>query len=125
MQTTVSGLTKYDPSSNTGSPLTGDATSTQVMGALTSAFIGVVPGATPQSPGLAGVSIDRNGAFTFDRTKFLAAFDANPQGVSRLFAQGGTSDNANVQFTSAGDPPSPAPITWSSPRPPRRAPTSG
>ena len=103
VQTTVSGLTKYDPSSNTGSPLTGDATSTQVMGALTSAFIGVVPGATPQSPGLAGVSIDGTGKFTFDRTKFLAAFDANPQGVSKLFAQGGTSDNTNVQFTSAGD----------------------
>lgn len=103
VQTTVSGLTKYDPSSNTGAPLTGNATSTHLMGALTSAFIGVVPGATPQSPGLAGVSIDRNGAFTFDRTKFLAAFAANPQGVSKLFAQGGSSDNANVQFTSAGD----------------------
>ena len=72
---------------------------TQLMGALTSAFIGVVPGATPQSPGLAGVSIDGTGAFTFDRTKFVAAFDANPQGVSRLFAQGGSSDNPNVTFT--------------------------
>jgi len=103
VQTTVAGLTKYDPSSNTGSPLTGDATSTQLMGALTSAFIGIVPGANPQSPGLAGVSIDGTGAFTFDRTKFLAAFDANPQGVTALFAQGGSSDNANVKFTSAGD----------------------
>jgi flagellar hook-associated protein 2 len=51
VQTTVDGLTKYDPSSNTASPLTGDATASQLMGALTSAFIGVVPGATPQSPG--------------------------------------------------------------------------
>ena len=64
------------------------------MGALTSAFIGAVPGANPQSPGLAGVSIDGTGKFTFDRTKFLAAFDADPQGVTKLFAQGGSSDNA-------------------------------
>jgi flagellar hook-associated protein 2 len=103
VQSTISGLTKYDPSSNTASPLTGNATATQLMGALTSGFIGAVAGATPQSPGLAGVSIDRTGKFTFDRTKFLAAFDANPQGVSKLFAQGGSSDNNNVQFTSAGD----------------------
>lgn len=101
--TTVAGLTKYDPASNSGSPLTGDATSTQLMSSLTSAFIGVVPGANPASPGLAGVSIDGNGQFTFDRAKFLAAFDADPSGVTKLFAQGGTADNANVQFTSAGD----------------------
>jgi flagellar hook-associated protein 2 len=103
VQSTVSALTKYDPSSNSGSPLTGDATATQLIGSLTSAFIGVVPGANPQSPGLAGVSIDKTGKFTFDRTKFLTAFNANPQGVSKLFAQGGSSDNNFVQFTSAGD----------------------
>ena len=103
MQDTVSQLTAYDPSSNTASPLTGDSNATHLMGALTNAFIGVVPGANPQSPGLAGVSIDRTGKFTFDRTKFLAAFDADPQGVTKLFAQGGTADNGNVSFVSAGD----------------------
>ncbi len=66
-------------------------------------MIAVVPGANPTTPGLAGVSIDGTGAFTFDQTKFLAAFDADPQGVSRLFAQGGSSSNGNVQFVSAGD----------------------
>ena len=103
VQTTIDGLTKYDPSTNQGSPLTGDSTASHLMDALTSSVIGVVPGANPQSPGLAGVSIDRNGAFTFDRTKFLAAFDADPQGVTKLFAQSGSSDNNNVQFVSAGD----------------------
>jgi flagellar hook-associated protein 2 len=103
VQDTVSQLTAYDPSSNTASPLTGDSNATHLMGALTNAFIGVVPGANPKSPGLAGVSIDRTGKFTFDRTKFLAAFDADPQGVTKLFAQGGTADNGNVSFVSAGD----------------------
>jgi flagellar hook-associated protein 2 len=103
VQTTVAGLMKYDPSTNSGSPLTGDSTANQLMQSLTSAVTGAVAGATPGSPGLAGVSIDKTGAFTFDRTKFLAAFDADPQGVTRLFAQGGTSDNTGVQFVSAGD----------------------
>ena len=103
VQSTVDGLTKYDPTSNSGSPLTGDAAATQLMGSLTSAIIGAVPGANPQSPGLAGVSIDGTGKFTFDRTKFLAGFDADPQGVMRLFAQSGSSDNPNVSFVSAGD----------------------
>ncbi len=103
VQSTVDGLTKYDPTSNSGSPLTGDAAATQLMSSLTSAIIGAVPGANPQSPGLAGVSIDGTGKFTFDRTKFLAGFDADPQGVMRLFAQSGSSDNPNVSFVSAGD----------------------
>lgn len=103
VQDTVAQLTKYDPSSNSASPLTGDATATTLMGALTTGFIGTVAGANPKSPGLAGVSIDGTGKFTFDRTKFLAAFDADPQGVTRLFAQGGSSANSNIQFVSAGD----------------------
>jgi flagellar hook-associated protein 2 len=103
VQSTVAQLTQYDPSSNTASPLTGDAAASRLMGSLTNALIGSVPGATPASPGLAGVSIDAKGKFTFDRSKFLTAFDADPQGVTRLFAQGGTSDNSNVTFVSAGD----------------------
>ncbi len=103
VQTTVDGLTKYDPTSNSGSPLTGDATANQLMTALTNSVIGTVAGANPKSPGLAGVSIDKTGMFTFDRTKFLAAFAADPSGVTKLFAQGGSSDNNNVQFVSAGD----------------------
>ena len=103
VQTTVAGLTKYDPTTNQGGPLTGDATTTELMAAVTQAVIAVVPGATPNTPGLAGVSVDKTGAFTFDRNTFLAAFDANPGGVTSLFAQGGTATNGSVQFVSAGD----------------------
>jgi flagellar hook-associated protein 2 len=102
-QSTISQLTKYDPSAQQASPLTGNATANQLMDALTNAVIGVVPGANPQSPGLAGVSIDGTGKFTFDRAKFTAALDADPQGVTKLFTQGGTSTNGNITFVSAGD----------------------
>jgi flagellar hook-associated protein 2 len=103
VQTTVDGLTKYDPSANAASPLTGDSTANHLMSALTNSVIGAVSGANPKSPGLAGISIDGTGKFTFDRAKFLKAFDTDPSGVTKLFAQGGSSDNANVQFVSAGD----------------------
>jgi flagellar hook-associated protein 2 len=103
VQDTISQLTKYDPSANAASPLTGDATTTSLMSALTTGFIGTVTGANPKSPGLAGVSIDGTGKFTFDRDKFLAAFDADPDGVTKLFAQGGSSSNGDIQFVSAGD----------------------
>ena len=103
VQDVISQLTKYDPTTKSASPLTGDASATHVMSALTNSVIGTVPGANPKSPGLAGVSIDGTGKFTFDRTKFLKAFDADPAGVTRLFAQGGTADNNGVEFTSAGD----------------------
>ena len=49
------------------------------------------------------MSIDGSGNFTFDQTKFLAAFDANPDGVIKMFTQGGTSSNSSLQFVSAGD----------------------
>ncbi|HUI47057.1 MAG TPA: flagellar filament capping protein FliD, partial [Acidimicrobiia bacterium] len=55
------------------------------------------------SPGIAGVSIDGTGQFTFDQNAFLTAFDADPQGVTRLFAQSGSSADGTMQFVSAGD----------------------
>ncbi len=103
VKTTVDGLTSYDPTTKTASPLTGDLAATQLIGAITNGVISSVDSANPKSPGLAGVSIDKSGNFTFDRTKFLAAFDANPQGVTKLFTQGGTADNAAIQFVSAAD----------------------
>ncbi len=100
---TVDGLTKYDPQTKQASPLTGDAAAAQVMSSLTDAVIRAVNGAVPVSPGLAGISIDSTGKFTFDKSKFQAAFDADPEGVVRLFSQGGSGTNSAVQFVSAGD----------------------
>ncbi len=102
-KTTIDGLTHYDPNTKQASPLTGDMSATRVLDMLTNGFIGSVDSATPKSPGLAGVSIDKDGNFTFDRTKFTSAYEANPDGVTKLFTQGGTADNAAVQFVSAGD----------------------
>ena len=103
VKTTTDALTQYDPTTKTASPLTGDFATTELMSAITTGFISSVDSATPKSPGLAGVSIDKDGNFTFDRSAFIAAFDANPTGVTKLFTQGGTADSAAVQFVSASD----------------------
>jgi flagellar hook-associated protein 2 len=103
VKTTIDDLTKYDPNTKQASPLTGDAAAARLMSTLTNAFINSVDSATPKSPGLAGVAIDKTGAFTFDRSKFLAAYEANPDGVQKLFSQGGTSVSGDITFVSAGD----------------------
>ncbi|HET9728041.1 MAG TPA: flagellar filament capping protein FliD [Acidimicrobiia bacterium] len=99
----IDGLTSYDPNTKTASVLTGDTTTTRLMTSLTNAFINVVSSANPKSPGLAGVSVDKSGNFTFDRSKFLSAYEADPAGVQKLFAQGGTAESSDVTFVSAGD----------------------
>jgi flagellar hook-associated protein 2 len=102
-KSTVDQLTNYDPTTKQASPLTGDSSARRLMSTLTDAFIRQVDSANPKSPGLAGVSIDKSGNFTFDRSKFIAAFDNDPDGVKKLFAQGGSSANGDVTFVSAGD----------------------
>jgi flagellar hook-associated protein 2 len=103
VKATVDGLTKYDPATKQASPLTGDSAAARLMSTLTNAFINSVDSATPKSPGLAGVAIDKSGKFTFDRSKFLSAYEANPDGVKKLFAQGGTSASGEITFVSAAD----------------------
>jgi flagellar hook-associated protein 2 len=101
-QTTIDGLTKYDSQAKQASPLTGDSAAYQVLSTLTRAVTNAVATATPASPGLAGISIDSKGKFTFDKSKFSAAFAANPEGVAKLFSQSGSSADSTVQFVSAG-----------------------
>jgi flagellar hook-associated protein 2 len=101
-QSTIDGLTLYDPQAKQAPPLTGDSAAYQLLSSLTRAVTNAVSTATPASPGLAGISIDAKGKFTFDKSKFTAAFAANPEGVAKLFSQSGSSTASTVQFVSAG-----------------------
>jgi len=93
--------TAYDAASNKAASLAGDAAARRASQALTRALSDAVGQSALGSPGLAGVSIDRNGNATFDQAKFLAAYTADPAAVERLFVQGATTTGA-VQFVSAG-----------------------
>jgi flagellar hook-associated protein 2 len=99
--TEIKSRTAYDPSSKSAASLAGDAVARQATQALTRALSDAVSQSALGSPGLAGVSIDRNGAATFDADKFKAAYANDPAAVERLFVQGATT-TGSVQFLSAG-----------------------
>ena len=99
----VDTATAYDPETRKASPLTGDSTVRRLIFEVGRAITDAVPTASPGTPGLAGVSVDKTGAFTFDRSKFTTAFGADPTGMERLFTQGGTATSSDVTFVSAGD----------------------
>jgi flagellar hook-associated protein 2 len=97
----INTQTAYDAAKNQASTLTGDSTVRQIRTALGRAVGDAVAQSTLKSGAFAGVSTDRTGKLTFDRDKFLAAYQANPADVSRLFVQGGTG-TGSVTFVSAG-----------------------
>jgi len=103
LRTEIDKATAYDPSTKKASPLTGDSTARRLVSDLTSALTNAVPGASPVSPGLAGVSIGKDGKFTFDRTKFIDAFRDDPAGMAKVFAQSATSTNGAISLITAGD----------------------
>jgi flagellar hook-associated protein 2 len=103
VQASVDLATAYDASTKKASPLTGDPTTRRLMSDITRALTDAVPFGNPGSPGLAGVSIDKDGKYTFDQTKFTTAFNADPDGVIRAFTQGGTASDTGVSWVFAGD----------------------
>jgi flagellar hook-associated protein 2 len=96
----IGNQTDYDTSTNTGSPLTGDFTTRQLGDSLVRAITSAVTTSALGSPGLAGVSVAKDGTFTFDSAKFVAAYNANPTAVEALFRQGGTATSGKVAFLS-------------------------
>ncbi|MCP5029115.1 MAG: flagellar filament capping protein FliD, partial [Actinomycetia bacterium] len=81
----VDQLTSYDSETNQASLLSGSSVVRRAVQALTSALTAPVSASAVGSPGLAGVEIDSEGKFSFDRTAFLEALAADPESVERLF----------------------------------------
>jgi flagellar hook-associated protein 2 len=100
---TISDLTSYDPNTKTAQPLTGDFSATQLANALATSLEDGIAGSALVSPSLVGVTADKTGTFHFDRSKFIAAYNANPSGIAKMFTQGGASANPDVTFISASD----------------------
>jgi flagellar hook-associated protein 2 len=103
VKSAVDLATAYDAENKKASPLTGDSTARRLLSDLNRALTNEVPWANPAAPGLAGLSVDKTGKFTFDQSKFTTAFNADPDGVIRAFTQGGTATDPGVTFVSAGD----------------------
>jgi flagellar hook-associated protein 2 len=75
----------WNSTTKVGGPLTGSSMARSLAQRLTTAMIGT----STSTPSIAGIGVDRNGAVTFDQTKFLAAWAKDPASVqSALTAMG-------------------------------------
>jgi flagellar hook-associated protein 2 len=97
----VATRTAYDPASRRGASLAGDSTARRVAQDLSRAITDVVSASALKVPGLAGLSVDRNGKATFDAGKFRTAYAEDPDAVQRLFVQGATT-TGSVTFDGGG-----------------------
>lgn len=98
----IATSTAYDPKTKKAAVLVGDSAARKVAQALTRAVTEAVQQSALHSAGLAGVSVDRYGKMTFDRSKFENVYQADPVAVQRLFVQGATT-TGSVEFVGASD----------------------
>jgi flagellar hook-associated protein 2 len=90
--------TAYNGDKQTGGPLLGNSLVTSLTGSILEAVVG-----TTGAAATAGISLTRDGTVSFDRTKFLAAYAANPTGVADSFRQTASSTSGSLAFVSATD----------------------
>jgi flagellar hook-associated protein 2 len=81
----VKTATAYDPTTNKASVLTGDASARRVSQELSRGLMDGVAASSLGSPGLAGITLKKDGTLSFDRAKFLDAYADDPEGVQALF----------------------------------------
>jgi flagellar hook-associated protein 2 len=78
----------YNTTTKVGGAFTGDPLARSLQQQLASAATNAVGGNALGSPGLAGVSITRDGTLAFDKTKFLAAYAKDPAAVQAVLGAG-------------------------------------
>ena len=83
--------TSYNTTTKKASPLTGDAAVKRLADQVRAAVTAIVGTGSTSLAGNAGITLKKDGTLNFDRAKFIAALDADPAGIERLFARGGTS----------------------------------
>jgi len=104
LNSTIGGLTSYDATTKTASPLTGDFTTqnllTQVRSILSQSLTGTGGGLNTLSQ--IGVSFQRDGSLALDNTVLGNAISKNFSGFAGLFGVHGSSSNSLLNFIGAG-----------------------
>lgn len=75
----------YDSATKRSGPLYGDG----AVRSLRSSLMSAATGSSDSSPGLVGVSVQRDGTVKFDRAKFLEALAKDPAGVQSTLGEAG------------------------------------
>lgn len=91
----------YDVASKRGGPLAGVSAVRSLANSVAQAVTGVVSGNTLGAGNGVGLGLSRDGNLTFNRTKFLEAYDADPNGVADLFVQRATATDPLIGFSKA------------------------
>lgn len=94
----VKTLTAYNATAKTAALLNGDRTVQRLSQELTRAFIDPVSGGA-KVPSQLGITLGKDGSFSFDKVKFHEALADNPSAVQALFVQAeGAPDNVTTRL---------------------------
>ena len=99
--TFINDQSSYDPSTQQAGLLLSDGMAHTLQDQVYSAISDAVAGTTLGSPGAVGISLAKDGTISFDKSAFLTAYNANPDGVAALFRAGGSSTDNHVSFLTA------------------------
>ncbi|MCU1380735.1 MAG: flagellar hook-associated 2 domain protein [Acidimicrobiales bacterium] len=97
----IATQTSYDPDTQEAGLLIGDFSVRQLQSSIVNSIINSVSTSSVATAATAGVSVTKTGTFTFDKTKFVAAYTANPTEVAKLFQRGGSSASTNVSLATS------------------------
>ena len=81
----IKTLSSYDTATKKAGTLLGDSVTRRLQSQLADAVTAAVTGSSLGSAGLAGITLQRDGTFGFDRTKFTDAYASDPTAVRKLF----------------------------------------
>ncbi|MHB1707246.1 MAG: flagellar filament capping protein FliD, partial [Acidithiobacillus sp.] len=103
--TTINQLTAWNPSTQQGGPLLGDASvqnlRTQLLNLISGQGAGVIPGSAYASLGSVGLGLASSGTINLNTGTLSTALNSNFSAVAGLFGQVGSTTNANAQYVSA------------------------
>jgi flagellar hook-associated protein 2 len=100
----IKSQTGFNATTGTGGLLMGNLTVRTLQTNLITSVVNAVTTSALGSSSLAGLSTTKDGTLTFDKAKFLAAYQDDPEAVASLFRQGADIDDpAAVSFVSATD----------------------
>jgi flagellar hook-associated protein 2 len=96
----IAKTTSYDSTTKKAGILHAEGGVRSLRDQLTNA----VTGSTTSTPGLVGVSVQRDGTVLFDRAKFLAAWEADPAGVEATLGKDGLAGRVAAVADAASRP---------------------
>lgn len=102
----VKDLTRYNADTKSASVLLGDATVRSGMAQIRSVLgdvVGGLEGSSIRTLNDLGLSTAADGTLSFDKNKFTAALNKDPEGVEAVFLAIGRSDNAGMKYVASSD----------------------